>query len=110
MGTLKTTPGKSLKQLEYNYPAYIMLRGPNLVLKKRLRPLFSTYFGKKGLISKILLRSMLAARHFFTENGRKRALFSSFSTRKRLQNQPACHSYLTELLHVDIRWKLVHFC
>ena len=74
MGTLKTTPGKSLKQLEYNYPAYIMLRGPNLVLKKRLRPLFSTYFGKKGLISKILLRSMLAARHFFIFFLRKMAV------------------------------------
>ena len=87
MGTLKTTPGKSLKQLEYNYPAYIMLRGPNLVLKKRLRPLFSTYFGKKGLISKILLRSMLAARHFFlnffTKNGYTRDFSDSFQCPKR---------------------------
>ena len=62
---------------------------------------------KKSLISKILLRSMLAARHFFlnyfTENGPNRALFGSPSTRKHLQNQPACHSHLTELLHVDIR-------
>ena len=42
-----------------------MLRGPSLVLRKQLNSLFSTYFGKKGLFSKNLLRSMLAARHFF---------------------------------------------
>ena len=86
MGTLKTTPGKSLKQLEYNYPAYIMLRGPNLVLKKRLRPLFSTYFGKKGLISKILLRSMLAARHFFNFFLRKMGIHVPFRTHFYAQN------------------------
>ena len=87
MGTLKTTPGTSLKQLEYNYPAYIMLRGPNLVLKKRLRPLFSTYFGKKGLISKILLRSMLAARHFFfLKILRKMGIHVTFRTHFNAQN------------------------
>ena len=39
-----------------------MLRGSNLVLRKQLNSLFSTYFGKKGLFSKILLRSLCFAR------------------------------------------------
>ena len=92
----------------------MMLRGPNLVLRKQFKALFSTYFGKKDLFSKILLRSLCAARLFkifiFTENGRKRALFGSFWTRKRLQSQPTRHSHLSEPLHVDIKWKLGHFC
>ena len=60
----------------------MMLRGPNLVLRKQSKALFSTYFGKKGHFSKNLLRSLCSARlfkkKFYTENGRKRALYGSF--------------------------------
>ena len=85
-------------------------------IRIKIRPLFlapAPVFSKKAYFPKILLRSLCAARLFklfiFTENGRKRALFGSFWTRKRLQTQPTRHSHLSEPLHVDIKWKLGHF-
>ena len=52
----------------------MMLRGPNLVLRKQSKALFSTYFGKKGHFSKILLRSLCSARLFKKNFIRKMAV------------------------------------
>ena len=71
---------------------------------------------KHSLISKFLLRSMLAAMHFFpisfAKLGRKPAFPSLSETTKRLKTQPIWHSHLGEppdghagfICHINIQF------